>query len=135
MKYTAKLTVRGYELDSYNHVNNAVYLQYLEFGRMEFLKSIGFDYQELFELGYYLFVTHVDIHYRSSARLFDELSIEVESIKLGKLSGVFSQKIINQNGVLCAEAEVSWGCVNTEGKPSRIPEQFMVPGLFPDKKE
>lgn len=135
MKYTAKLTVRGYELDSYNHVNNAVYLQYLEFGRMEFLKSIGFDYQELFELGYYLFVTHVDIHYRSSARLFDELSIEVESIKLGKLSGVFSQKIINQNGVLCAEAEVSWGCVNTEGKPSRIPEKFMVPGLFPDKKE
>ena len=135
MKYTAKLTVRGYELDSYNHVNNAVYLQYLEFGRMEFLKSIGFDYQELFDQGYYLYVTHVDIHYRSSARLFDELSIEVESIKLGKLSGVFSQKIINQNGVLCAEAEVSWGCVNTEGKPSRIPEQFMVPGLFPDKKE
>ncbi|HKL84766.1 MAG TPA: thioesterase family protein [Treponemataceae bacterium] len=135
MKYTAKLTVRGYELDSYNHVNNAVYLQYLEFGRMEFLKSIGFDYQELFDQGYYLYVTHVDIHYRSSARLFDELSIEVESIKLGKLSGVFSQKIINQNGVLCAEAEVSWGCVNTEGRPSRIPEQFMVPGLFPDKKE
>lgn len=134
MKHTATLTVRGYELDSYNHVNNAVYLQYLEVGRMEFLKAIGFDYQELFKQGYYLYVTHIDIHYKNSARLFDELSIEVEPIKLGKLSGTFSQKIINQNGILCAEAEVSWGCVNTEGRPSRIPEQFMVPGLCPDKK-
>lgn len=134
MKHSTILTVRGYELDSYNHVNNAVYLQYLEVGRMEFLKAIGFDYQALFEQGYYLYVTHVDIYYKNSARLFDELSIEVEPIKLGKLSGTFSQRIVNQNGILCAEAEVSWGCVNTEGKPSRIPEQFMVPGLYPDKK-
>ena len=85
MKHVAKLTVRSYELDSYNHVNNAVYLQYLEFARMEFLRAIGFDYPGLYEVGYFLFVTHIDIRYRFSARLFDELSIAVEPIKLGKL--------------------------------------------------
>lgn len=132
MKHIAKLTVRSYELDSYNHVNNAVYLQYLEYARMEYLKAIGFDYPELYDAGFFLYVTHIDIHYRQSARLFDELSIEVEPIKLGKLSGTFHQKITNQDGALCAEADVSWGCVDMTGKPSRIPEKFMVSGLSPE---
>jgi YbgC/YbaW family acyl-CoA thioester hydrolase len=131
MKHIAKLTVRSYELDSYNHVNNAVYLQYLEYARMEYLRAIGFDYDALFEAGYYLYVTHVDIHYRSSARLFDELTVEVMPLKIGKVSGTFSQTIRNQRGETCAEADVSWGCVDKSGKPSKIPDGFLVPGLDP----
>jgi acyl-CoA thioester hydrolase len=131
MKHIAKLTVRSYELDSYNHVNNAVYLQYLEFGRMEFLKTIGFDYTAFIEAGFMLYITRIDIQYRASARLFDELSIEVEPVKLGKVSGTFSQKILNQRGELCAEALVSWGCVDATGKPSKLPARFLVPGLEP----
>lgn len=135
MKHTAKLSVRSYELDSYNHVNNAVYLEYLEYARMEYLCAIGFDYLRLFDAGYYLYVTHIDIHYRGSARLFDELSIEVEPIKLGKLSGTFHQKITNQRGEICAEADVSWGCVDRNGRPARLPEEFLVPGLIPDNQK
>ena len=131
MKHIAKIAVRSYELDSYNHVNNAVYLQYLEYARMEYLRAIGFDYDALFEAGFYLYVTHVDIHYRSSARLFDELSVEVMPIKIGKLSGTFKQTIRNQRGETCAEADVSWGCVDTSGRPSKIPDKFLVPGLDP----
>jgi acyl-CoA thioester hydrolase len=132
MKHVAKLTVRSYELDSYNHVNNAVYLQYLEYARMEFLRAIGFNYPGLYEAGYFLYVTHIDIHYKASTRLFDELSIEVEPVKLGKVSGTFRQRILNQRGELCAEADVSWGCVDTTGRPSRIPPEFYVPGLEPE---
>lgn len=134
MKHIAKLTVRSYELDSYNHVNNAVYLQYLEYARMDYLRTIGFDYPGLFAAGYYLYVTHIDIHYRASVRLYDELSIEVTPVKLGKLSGMFYQKITNQRGELCAEADVSWGCVDSSGKPSKMPAVFMVSGLEPEKK-
>jgi len=131
MKHIAKLSVRSYELDSYNHVNNAVYLQYLEYARMEYLKAIGFDYNALYETGFFLYVTHVDIHYKASARLFDELDIEVAPAKLGKLSGTFRQTIRNQRGEVCAEADVSWGCVDRNGRPSKIPDAFLVPGLDP----
>ncbi len=131
MKHVAKLTVRSYELDSYNHVNNAVYLQYLEFARIEYLRAIGFDYPGLYEAGYFLFVTHIDIKYKMPALLFDELSIEVEPVKLGKVSGTFRQRIVNQKGELCAEADVSWGCVDKTGRPSRIPDGFYVEGLDP----
>ena len=77
MKYYVDLTVRPYECDSYSHVNNAVYLNYLEFARMEYLHQIGFDYKGAVAAGYYLYVTHVDIHYKASAFLDDKLKIEV----------------------------------------------------------
>ena len=46
MKTTTKITVRAYELDSYNHVNNANYLHYLEHARMDFMNQIGFDFNK-----------------------------------------------------------------------------------------
>jgi acyl-CoA thioester hydrolase len=37
------MTVRSYELDSLGHVNQAVYHQYAEHGRMEMIFASGFD--------------------------------------------------------------------------------------------
>ena len=129
MKLVVELQVRTYELDSYNHVNNAVYLNYLEYARMEFLDRIGFDFKTLTEEGYMLYVSHVDIKYKASARLGDKLFIEVEHTKLGKLSGTFHQVVRNEQNVVCAEADVSWGCVNREGRPTKLPEKYLVDGL------
>lgn len=36
MKSTCSVQVRGYELDSFGHVNNAVYLQYAETAKWDF---------------------------------------------------------------------------------------------------
>lgn len=131
MRESIECEVRSYELDSYNHVNNAVYLQYLEFARMEYLRRVGFDYTGLVAEGYMLYVTHIDIHYKHSARLFDKLHIDIEPIKLGKVSGTFRQIITNSQGKVCAEAEVSWGCVDKAGKPARLPDKYIVQGLVP----
>lgn len=133
MKQTAEHIVRTYECDSYGHVNNAVYLNYLEYGRMEFLHAAGFDYKKLISSGYYLYVTHVDIHYKGSAFLDDKLFIETEPIKLKKVTGTFHQKIYKENGSICADAEVTWASVTHEGRPCCIPAEFMVPGLIPEK--
>ena len=50
------LTVRTYECDSNNHVNNANYLNYLEFARYELLKDVGFDYQKAIRSGYGIYI-------------------------------------------------------------------------------
>lgn len=128
-----EIEVKSYELDAYNHVNNAIYLNYLEYARIKFLQQIGFDYIGLVEEGFMLYVTHIDIHYKYSARLYDKLRIEVTPIKLGKLSGTFRQVIKNQENLICAEAEVSWGCVDKTGKPAKLPEKYCVTGLIPEK--
>ena len=128
-----EVEVRSYELDAYNHVNNAVYLNYLEYARMEYLRLIGFDYVGLVEEGYMLYVTHIDIRYKHSARLYDKLKIEVTPLKLGKVSGTFQQIISNPQGDICADAEVSWACVDKTGKPSKLPDKYFVAGLEPQK--
>ncbi|QTQ15689.1 acyl-CoA thioesterase [Treponema parvum] len=134
MKHFAELTVRSYECDSYGHVNNAVYLNYLEYARMEYLHKIGFDYNAAVAEGFYLYVTHIDIYYKASAFLDDKLTIEVYSVNLGAVSGTMHQVIRKEDGTVCVEADVTWASVNKEnGRPCRLPEKFMVPGLLPDK--
>lgn len=132
MKTLTNFKVRTYECDSYSHVNNAVYVNYLELGRMDFLNQIGFDYKGLVDSGIYIYVTHIDISYKSSAHFNDDMVIETESIKLGAVSGDIKQIIRKDDGTVCAEAVVSWATVSSEtGRPVKMPEKFMVEGLKP----
>ena len=134
MKTYTKLIVRPYELDSYNHVNNAVYQNYLEHARMDMLRQLGFKYNDFYNAGYFIYVTHVDIFYKASAVLNDELTIECEMTKVGFISGTIHQKILNQNGTLIVEADVDWACVKASNhRPCKIPSEFMIPELAPKK--
>ena len=134
MNFVAEHIVRSYECDSYSHVNNSVYLNYLEYGRMEFLNAIGFDFKAVTEAGYYLYVTHIDIYYKASAVLNDKLLIEITPTKMKTITGEFKQTIKKEDGTVCAEATVTWACVTKEGRPSKLPAEFMVPGLIPDQE-
>ena len=130
MKIYTELKVRPYECDSYNHVNNAVYQNYLEYARMDLLHQIGFNYKGFFEAGFFLYVTHVDIFYKASALHDDELVIESEMVKIGVISGTIHQIIRKKDGTVCVEADVDWACVSAEShRPCKIPKDFMIPEL------
>ena len=131
MKYSAPLVVRTYECDSYGHVNNAVYLNFLEYGRMEYLHQINFDYKGLIAEGYFLYITHIDIYYKASAFLDDKLFVDVEPTKLSIIQGTFHQTVRKENGTICAEADVTWASVKNGGIPAKLPNEFLVEGLKP----
>jgi acyl-CoA thioester hydrolase len=131
MLHSATLTVRSYECDAYGHVNNANYLNYLEYARHEYLKAIGFDYAGCMEQGYGLYVTRVEIDFKRPAVLDDRLCIESRAIKKGAVSGTMEQRI-RLGDALVAQALVSWAFVDAKGRPTRIPEAFNVPGLAPE---
>ena len=133
MKITSELKVRTYECDSYGHVNNAVYVNYLEYGRMEFLNGVGFDYKGIVAAGYYLYISHIDIHYKASAFLGDKLFIDAEPVEMGAVKGTIRQVIRKEDGTVCVQADVTWASVNSQGRPCRLPKEYLVPGLFPDK--
>jgi acyl-CoA thioester hydrolase len=101
---------------------------------MEFLNAIGFDFKAVTEAGYYLYVTHIDIYYKASAVLNDKLLIEITPTKMKTITGEFKQTIKKEDGTVCAEATVTWACVTKEGRPSKLPAEFMVPGLIPDQE-
>ncbi|MCL2833299.1 MAG: acyl-CoA thioesterase [Treponema sp.] len=130
----SSLKVRTYECDSYGHVNNANYLHYLEYGRMESLKEMNFDYPAMIEAGYGVYVTRVEIDYKKPAFFDDLLEIRSKSIKKGAVSGVFAQEIWRGEDLLVA-AKVTWAFVNSDGTPAKIPPQWDVPGLKPDPSD
>ncbi|MGP1587861.1 MAG: acyl-CoA thioesterase [Treponemataceae bacterium] len=133
MTITTQIIVRPYELDSYNHVNNSVYQNYLEYARMDYLNKVGFRYKDFFEAGYFSVVTHVDIHYKAPALLNDKLIVETKSIKLKTIQGSFSQTIKKEDGTVCIQATVDWACINKDGRPCKIPEEFIVEALKPEE--
>ncbi|MDR0551116.1 MAG: acyl-CoA thioesterase [Spirochaetaceae bacterium] len=127
-----KFRVRTYECDSYNHVNNANYLHYLEWARYEYLKDIGFDYPKLLTEGYGVYIARVEIDYKRPALVDEEIQVETLPLKKGAVSGVLSQRITRGSDII-AEAKVTWASVDTTGAPARLPPEYDLPGLAPAK--
>ncbi len=124
------MRVRSYECDQYGHVNNANYLNYLEFGRWEYLREAKFPYDEALADGYGIYVARIEIDYRRPAFPDDELVIETWPIKKGAVSGTLQQRILRGEEVL-ADAKVSWAFVDAKGRPCRIPKRYNIPELAP----
>ncbi|HSV55992.1 MAG TPA: thioesterase family protein, partial [Magnetospirillaceae bacterium] len=112
-----------YECDAYGHVNNANYLHYLEVARGELLNAIGLDYRGLIAAGYGLYVTKVCIEFKSPAFMEEELTIESETVRSRKVSGRMRQ-VVRRGDAVLAVAELDWGFVNSEGRPTKMPYEF-----------
>jgi acyl-CoA thioester hydrolase len=114
-------------------VNNANYLNYLEHGRYEFLKDIGFDYPGMVKAGYGVYIVRVEIDYKRSALPDDQLLIKTWPVKRKAVSGIFAQEIWRGEELL-VEAKVTWAIVDSRGLPAKIPAEFDLPGLKPDQE-
>lgn len=66
--FQLEFQVRDYECDMQGHVNNAVYLNYLEHCRHEFIKELGLDFSELVRRGISLVIIRAEVDYKYSLR-------------------------------------------------------------------
>mgnify|MGYP005695630351 FL=1 len=57
--FALDFSVRDYECDLQGIVNNAVYQNYLEHARHQFLRSCGFDFAQLHREGHDLSLIHI----------------------------------------------------------------------------
>lgn len=124
--FESRHTVRGYECDFYGHVNNAVYLNYLEFARMETLEAVGLSLGRLKAEGVSIVIRQITIRYRRPAEMGDRLRIESRFTGHSGARGNFEQRIVRESdGVVCAEAEVQWTVIDPSGRPTRIPRNVL----------
>lgn len=122
---TTQMTVRGYELDSLGHVNNAVYLNYLEQARWEWAKTHGLlKSQGLDSL--FMVVTTLQIKYLKELQLFDEIEIKTSFTGTRAPFLLFDQKIINLSTTLSVcKAQVEMLLVDHEKIPCDCPEYVL----------
>ena len=79
-KYYFNIRVRGNELDSYGHVNNAVYLNYTEQARWEVFHELDL-LEKLIASGKKIVVIENQVKYIRQLKLFDEVEIETQMEK------------------------------------------------------
>ena len=121
-----QLQVRVYyeDTDSGGVVYYANYLKFIERGRSEYLRSLGFEQDELIKKQNIIFaVKSLSAEYKSPARFNDLLNVQTQVEKTGKASLVFSQKItsLEQNKLLF-RAQVIVACLSADNfKPCAIP--------------
>ena len=124
-KLTITFTARGYELDSYGHINNAVYLNYFEHARWEFFRTLNF-YDFLKKRDNLPVVTDVHIRYQREIKLFDELMIESHCVQ-EKPYLVFHQKIINlTSGLTSARATTKLIFLDNNRIPLDVPGEIVA---------
>jgi acyl-CoA thioester hydrolase len=73
--FEVRIAVRGYELDPQGHVNRAVYVQYAEHARWEYLREAGIDHSDLLAAGIGPVTLEETVRYRRELRLGDEVTI------------------------------------------------------------
>ena len=127
MTHEFRLTVRGYELDSFGHVNNAVYLNYMEQARWELLKDSGL-YERLMTGGFLFAVTEAAIRYSREAVVYDELIVRTD-IQRSPPYLIFTHVITRSgDGTLIARGTITTVLLDRERIPHDIPEQFLPEG-------
>lgn len=123
-----QLEVRSYELDVYDHVNNAVYINWLEHGRSKLLQDKGFDYTRITEVWGVRFMTvRTEIDYKLALHLGDKAEVTTQVEKVGNTSVTIGHRIAKvPDGVLAAQAKVVIVYTDaTTGRPVPVPQEFV----------
>ena len=112
------MSVRDYECDLQGVVNNAVYQNYLEHSRHEFLKAHNIDFAELTRKGINLVVVRAELDYKLSLTSGDQFRVVTTMLQISKLKFGFSQSIIRETDGKCAiQALITGVAINEKGKP------------------
>jgi thioesterase-3 len=123
MEVCLPLEVRSTEIDVMGHVNNAKYLEYLEWGREEWYNRVKLPFDEFTSLGIGTVTVSIHIQYRKEATLGEKLLVVTKPLRCGNSSFVFFQEIYNEKKEVVADAEVISVTIDLQNRKSRpLPE-------------
>ena len=125
MKHAFNTKVYYSDTDAYGVVWHGSYLRWLEMGRVMLCEQAGYKLSQLEEENIVLPVAELNIKYKNSARLEDEIVIETDVVDHGRFYVTFRQIIKDvKTQKVYIEAAVKVVAVNKSGKLYRsLPEQ------------
>jgi acyl-CoA thioester hydrolase len=122
-RFTLDLKVRDYECDMQGIVNNAVYMNYLEHCRHEFLLASGIDFNRLTREKVFLVVVRAELDYKTPLRGGDAFRVGLTLERISPLRFVFLQDIHRLPDLrLVLSARTTGTALNDKGRPCLPPE-------------
>jgi acyl-CoA thioester hydrolase len=93
-----RIRIRWRDVDNYGHVNNAVYLTYLEEARDGWVRSVVGE-------RFNFVIVRIEIDFRNELALEDgEVTIRCEGVGCGRSSIMTREQVRTRDGIVAAEA-------------------------------
>lgn len=126
LRLVSELRVRSCDVDSFGHVNNAVYLQYCEGARNDYILERGLAFADFVKWNAAPVLFKALLEYKQPARTDDVLKIFGVIERLGRTQFRITHEIFNaeSNALICL-ATLDFAFIRMDsGKPCRTPEPF-----------
>ena len=119
-----ELKVRDYECDMQGIVNNAVYQNYLEHARHEYLIERGFNFVDITQAGIHLVVLRAELDYKRPLKAGQCFTVVSELERISKLKFCFNQFIESAtpaDPVRYLNAKIFCTSLSAQGRPQYYP--------------
>ncbi len=121
--FKVDMQVRSYEVDLQGIVNNAVYQNYLEFARHEFLKDRDVDFVKMHDEGKDLVIVKAELEYKFPLRSDEKFTVSSKLVKESKIKFTFYQEIYRADEKLIMKAKMTGTCLSSKtGRPIECAE-------------
>lgn len=118
--------VRYSETDQMGVVYHGNYAQYLEMGRVEWLRALGITYRSMEENGIMLPVISLQMRFKQSALYDDLLTVETRLVKTPSVKIEFDYTIKNEDDIVLVEANTVLAFMDKKNKrPIRCPDYIL----------
>ena len=125
-EHEISLRVRYGETDQMGVVYHGNYPQYLELGRVEWLRSFGISYKDMEENGCFLPVISLRIQYKKPAVYDEQIRVVTRLKKIPTVRIEFEYEIRSETGEILATAETDLAFMDSKTRrPIRCPSYLM----------
>jgi thioesterase-3 len=127
-----EITVRSSHIDFFGHVNNAKYIEFLEWGRVQMAEDQNIDFLGMVAEGVGPAVVRLEVNYRKESSMGDVLVIDSRAVELkNDKVGILKQTITNKKtGELVCDAVVTYVMFDLRQRKS-IPMPESMKKAFP----
>ena len=120
-----EIEVRYAETDQMGVVYHANYLVWLELGRTQLVRDLGFNYSDMEKEGIVSPVLEVNIKYKKPLRYGETVTVHTWIEEYSPLKTRYGYEIFNEEGELSAAAETVNTCVKKDTfRPVSLKRQF-----------
>lgn len=116
------------DTDAGGVVYHANYLKFMERGRSDMLRLVGFDQMRMLKFlepdDFKFIVVRSEIDYLKSARLNDEITVHSRLSRVGGAS-IIMEQVIRKSDEVLVRGRARVAVLNKDNRPMRLPKKFV----------
>jgi YbgC/YbaW family acyl-CoA thioester hydrolase len=109
-----KILIRESHLDTFGHMNNAMYLNLFEEARWELITKNGYGLAEVHKSKKGPVILDLQMKFLKEIRLREQISITVEMLEYKSKVGRLLQRMLKPDGTVAAEVTMTFGLFDLE---------------------